>query len=181
MKKDDDFARALSKAKSDLPAAIAERDEWNAKIAQLKQTIRVLGELCNEDPEEIEQWIGVDEGGRPSGITAAVRTALQWAKVANETPLSIPELRNLMTNRGFDFATQSNPIASLTTIVRRFRLNGDVEELTRGDGKKAYAWTRDVPIGTFTPERKPQRAHIPRGSFAEKFFAEDDAKKRKKE
>jgi hypothetical protein len=140
------FAKALSKAKSDLAAAVAERDDWNTKIAQLKQTIRVLGELCHEDPDEVEKWVSVGEASRPTGLTSGTRYAFQYAKLKNMAPLTVSEVKELMTRRGFDFGNQANPIASLTTIVRRLKLADEIEDFTRGDGKRAYAWKGESPL-----------------------------------
>lgn len=165
------YRRAFTQAQQELAQTIAERDERNAKIVQLKQTIRILGELLDEDPDQIEQLINIDEGGKPSGITNTVRATMQFAK-ANNYPeaLTVSDLKELMTGRGFDFTGQANPLASLTTVLRRLRQNGEVEELTRSDGKRAYVWKANIT-----------RAYVPRGSLAEKFFAEADAKKRKED
>jgi hypothetical protein len=153
----DSYKKALSDARIELTRTIAEREELDAKITQLRQTIRVLGDLCREDPDEIETWASVGELGRPSGITSAVRSALQYAKGANENPLTVPELRNLMANRGFDFTGQANPMASITTIVKRLRDAEEVDECTRGDGKRAYAWKADVVPQPLNPALKRRR------------------------
>lgn len=140
------FPKALSKAKSDLAAAIAERDDCNAKIVQLKQSIRILGELCHEDPDDVEKWVSVGEASAPTGLTSGTRYALQYAKLKNMKPLTVTDIKELMTKRGFDFGNQANPIASLTTIVRRLKLADEIEEFTRGDGKRAYAWKGESPL-----------------------------------
>ena len=148
----DSYRRAFTEAQTELARTIAERDERNARIAQLKQTIRVLGDLLEEDPDQIDAIVNADEGGKPSGITSAARSAFQFAK-ANNYPaaLTIANLKEVMTERGFDFSGQANAMASLTTVVRRLKENGEVDELTGSDGKRAYVWKADVPrfVGRF--------------------------------
>jgi hypothetical protein len=141
------YRRAFTEAQTELARTIAERDERNARIVQLKQTIRVLGDLLDQDPDQIEAVISADEGGKPSGITSATRAAFQYAKINNyPRAMTVADLKDLMTERGFDFSSQANPIASLTTIVRRLKDNDEVDELTSSDGKRAYAWKGEVVI-----------------------------------
>jgi hypothetical protein len=143
---DTSYRRAFAEALTELAHTIAERDERNARITQLKQSIRALGDLLEEDPDQIEQLINVDEGGKPSGITSAVRSTFLFAK-SNKYPVAMTaaDLKELMTQRGFDFSGQANALASLTTVVRRLKLSEEVEELTRSDGKRAYMWKAEVP------------------------------------
>jgi len=142
----DSYRRAFTEAQTELAKTIAERDEANARIAQLKQTIRVLGDLLEEDPDQIEKLITADEGGRPSGITSAARSAFLFAK-ANKYPLAltVANLKDLMTDRGFDFSGQASALASLTTVVRRLKDSDEVDELTSSDGKRAYVWKAEIP------------------------------------
>ena len=125
---DTSYRRAFAEALTELAHTIAERDERNARITQLKQSIRALGDLLEEDPDQIEQLINVDEGGKPSGITSAVRSTFLFAK-SNKYPvaMTVADLKELMTQRGFDFSGQANALASLTTVVRRLKLNEEVE------------------------------------------------------
>lgn len=144
----DSYMRAFTEAQIELAKTIAERDERNARIAQLKQTIRVLGELLEEDPDQIEQLVSADEGGKPSGITSAARAAFIYAKGSRPSApaLTVADLKELMIQRGFDFSAQANPLASLTTVVRRLKEQSEeVEELTRSDGKRAYVWKGNAP------------------------------------
>ena len=171
----DSYRRAFTEAQTELAKTIAERDERNARIAQLKQTIRVLGDLLEEDPDQVEGLISADEGGRPSGITSAARAAFVWAKDRKLPPaMTVADLKEVMTKRGFDFSGQANALASRTTVVRRLWTESEeVEELTRSDGKRAYVWKGEVPVslGRFrhhgdkivgrvdtvqTPELRPQ-------------------------
>jgi hypothetical protein len=140
------YRRAFTEAQTDLASAIAERDERNAKIIQLKQTIRVLGDLLEEDPDQIEQLISADEGGKPSGITSAARAAFIFIKGSKPSSpaITVADLKEVMTQRGFDFNAQANALASLTTVVRRLKEGEEVEELTRSDGKRAYVWKGHV-------------------------------------
>lgn len=142
----DSYQRAFTEAQTELAGIIAERDERNARIVQLKQTIRALGELLEEDPDQIEGLLNADEGGKPSGITSAARYAFLFTK-ANNYPaaMTVADLKEVMTQRGFDFSGQANPLASLTTVVRRLKESEEVEELTRSDGKRAYVWRGEVP------------------------------------
>jgi hypothetical protein len=148
----DSYRRAFTEAQTELATTIAERDERNARIAQLKQTIRVLGDLLEEDPDQIEQLVSADEGGKPSGITSAARSAFIFGKADNyPLALTVANLKDLMIDRGFDFSGQANALASLTTVVRRLKESGEVEELTSSDGKRAYVWKGEVPksLGRF--------------------------------
>jgi hypothetical protein len=153
------YRRAFTEAQTELARAIAERDDRNARIAQLKQTIRVLGGLLEEDPDQIEELVNTDEGGRPSGITGAARSAFLFAKANNYAPMTVADLKEVMAEKGFDFSGQANPLASLTTVVRRLREGGEVNEFTRGDGKRVYTWNRDVPrpLGRFRMHGPPEK------------------------
>jgi len=141
------YKAAFSEAIRDLARAVADRDEIDTRIQQLKDSIRVLGNLAEEDTDAIEKRIGeIDVSVRSAGMTDAVRLAFQTAKANNRDPLTVPELQAAMTQLGFDFGAQLNAPASLSTIARRLLDNGELEAFTRGDGKRAYAWKGESPI-----------------------------------
>jgi len=142
------YELSLKQARSHLASALAQREELDRKIDQLRKLIRLTGELNGEDLEQIEEWVA-DEGIRRMGITEATRAAL---RENSDKLLTVAELREYMAAHGFDFSGQVSPLASLTTVVKRLFAKKEVAEITREDRKRAYRWIVDDPP-------TPQRSH----------------------
>ncbi|MGB8061235.1 MAG: hypothetical protein WCF26_05020 [Candidatus Sulfotelmatobacter sp.] len=126
------YKKALSDAKAELLSLIQKRDETETRIAQLRQTIRALAEICEESPKEIELWMTRNASGRPSGLTDAIR----WVVRTSDKPLSPTEIRDELARRGFDLHGYQNPLASIHTVITRLGLKLEIDYVP----KVGYRW-----------------------------------------
>lgn len=100
--------------------------ETKAEIAHLEEMETHLRRLAGNS------W-GEDISGL--GMTEAIRTLLRNAK----TPLTAPELRKELVDKGFDLGGLSSPMASIYKILGRIVENSDFERNKNEQGQIVWA------------------------------------------
>ena len=113
----DEYRRALDAAIREYEKAISERAQLDARISQLQHSIAALTRLCGFEPTV------------SFGLTDACRLVLR----NSPQPLTAIEIRDRLTSIGLDMQKYSNPLASIHTILRRMRDNGEIVERERED------------------------------------------------
>jgi len=145
-----------------------ERAAIQRKMEEKESALRSILKL--HDDEEVEAYLEQLEWNvHPEGFTDAVRRILRGNHAQALTPTDVKER---LPQIGFTLEGYTNPLASIHTILKRLAKTQDVKAVVGRDGSARYQWVGPTPV--------IPRAFVPRGSFAEKFFAEEDAKKRKK-
>lgn len=128
------YKAALKQAKKELENAVdglgemvKQQDAQERRIVELRQTVSALSRLCGEQYEEADAL----------GLTDAIRLALRTAGV-EMMPNSI---KGRMESMGFDTSKYGNVLASVHTVLRRLKDQGQVEEVpVKGTDKVAYRW-----------------------------------------
>jgi hypothetical protein len=137
-----DYRRALEAAIKEYEGLKAQRDAVETRLAQLRQIISTLSQLCDlpaapEAPPEL-------------GLTAAVRSVLR-ASMAGLTPVDV---RDRLGSFGIDPAAYSNPLASIHVVLKRLTAAGELWSYRTPDGKQTYVWKRAaVPYAVHDPEQ----------------------------
>ena len=85
---------------------------------------------------------GPGVGSHQTGLTNACRMALLQAG----TPLRAHQVRDKLRFQGFSLESHRDPVASVTTILRRLGQYGEAKPVTLPDGKRAWVWVaEDTP------------------------------------
>jgi hypothetical protein len=121
-----------------------ERDWLDTKILKLREGVLGLGSLCGktqttilrDNPELFPNLIDPDVG-----LTDAVRQVLKESHKHFLTPVRIGEKLKTI---GYDVSNQKNLLASLHTILKRLKKQGEAMTGTR-DGKTVYKWKGPPP------------------------------------
>jgi hypothetical protein len=144
-----------------------ERAAMRRKMEQKEAALRSILSLHDED--EVQPYLEqLELNIHSEGFTDAVRRVLR----TTEDGLAATDVRDKLPDAGFSLDGYTNPLASIHTILKRLAKTPDVESATGKDGVVRYRWAH--------PRSRVTRAYVPRGSLVEQFFAEADAKKRKK-
>jgi hypothetical protein len=128
------YKAALKQAKKELEIAVEElgdllkkENEAEHRIVELRQTVAVLSKLCGEPYEDADAL----------GLTDAVRLALKTAAVE----MYPNGVKGRMESMGFNTSSYGNIMASIHTILKRLKEQGQVEEVRMpGSDKPAYRW-----------------------------------------
>lgn len=147
----DTYESAFGKAINELTVAMearekleTEREAIDRKIVKLREGVIGLGTLCGYNRaavianfrELFPNLIDPDVG-----ITDVVRKVLSVEKNYYLTPVQIKEK---LAASGYDISNQKNILASLHTILKRLKAQGQVVTGTR-DGKTVYKWKPGAP------------------------------------
>jgi|SRR5579863_6024135 len=128
------YKAALKQAKKELDAAVEElgdlvkkQEDAERRIVELRQTVAALSRLCGEPYEEADAL----------GLTDAVRLALKTVAVE----IYPNGIRARMESMGFNTSSYGNIMASIHTILKRLKEQGQAEEVRMpGSDKPAYRW-----------------------------------------
>lgn len=132
---------ALEAAKKELRNLVQQRQEIDGRIATVQADILQLGPLCG---------IEVSDPILELGLTDAIRYLLSRSR-----PLTPVEIKDALTKINFPLP-ESNPLASIHTIVRRLEKAKEVRPLASGNpGGIAFRW-----ISKQTPPAPPVEGWI---------------------
>jgi hypothetical protein len=149
-----DFSQLLTNSLHEYGTLSKERDKIDAKLLKLRHFIYVTADMLPEDQRSIYQAELAEMAYQVGNLTDSVRETLKLATQRNSY-LTATEVRDHLKNAGFDFSQYtSNPLASVNTVLRRFKPN-EVETSMR-DGVTAYRWVVRFPGSG--AEQVPRRA-----------------------
>src|SRR5260370_19774467 len=143
----DSYKMAFRDLKEDILRVLKQRKEHedglraaDAELRKLSDSVKAIGALSHADAEEIEAWSNFDPSSQP-GLTDAVLWALFACKAGD--PVTAKEIRDTIISRKIgELDKYKNPLASIYTVLGRLIENEDVDELTRGDDKRAFSITQ---------------------------------------
>lgn len=130
---DEDYRSALNAAVAEYERLGAERQQIDARLSHLAETISTLSRL-----------VGL-RTTMPFGLTDAVRLVYRNAGI----PLSPTEARDRLRAIGFDLSEYSSEMAAIHTVLRRLHEARELRAMAT-PGKQLYAWqppARSVAIG----------------------------------
>jgi hypothetical protein len=133
----EEVARA---ARHELDALLRQRSELMKRIGTVKQTLAGLTKLfgCSEPADTLSEPNG-NQGRQivhQTGLTDACRTALLEAT----GPLRAHQVRDRLRFQGFPLDNHRDPVATVTTILRRLWQYGEARSVVLPDGKKGWEW-----------------------------------------
>lgn len=113
----------LKAEQAKLDGMLADMESLQVRIAKQKRIIAALTELADSSEDSDPPT------GLVSGITDAIRTVF-WSAEKSEKSLKPTEIANRVKALGVP--PQMNMLASVHTIVRRLRANGEIEPTLDG-------------------------------------------------
>lgn len=140
----DNYKRAFGDVKADIHKLLRTRErheaslrEIDARLRRLAESARVLGRLSGADPEEIDALSNPTAASQP-GITEAVRRAMLI--LSDDPPPKVAvEIRDTIErNNLLDVERYENALAAIYTVLGRMVESGDVDQIPREDGKRAF-------------------------------------------
>jgi hypothetical protein len=121
------YKQAYEKAKQELVQNLQKRDQLDQKIRKLRQSLKALAELCNADPDEVDNLL-VKEGftlDSRMGFTDSIRRLFR----VHKEPLHPTEIRDHLLKAGIG-REQVNLLSSIHTVLRRMAEAGEIEKTT---------------------------------------------------
>lgn len=120
-----------------------ERDQIDAKLQRLRHFVYATVNMLPDAERNVYQAELAMLASRVGNLTDSVRETLKLAAQRNSF-LTATEVRDHLKNSNFDFSQYtSNPLASVNTVLRRFKPS-EVETSTR-DGVTTYRWVTRIP------------------------------------
>ena len=120
-----------------------ERDEIDARLMKLRQFIYVTMNMLPDEEKKAYESEFAAVASATGGLTDAIREVLKLA-TQRQQYFTAAHVRDHLVNAGFDFSRySSNPLASVSTILRRFK-DSEVQSITL-NGTSAYRWILRFP------------------------------------
>lgn len=135
MDKYEPYRNQIRIALRELVAKGEQKKEIDRDMANLSQLIRANANMLPD--EERKTFIAQADETEPAGFTGTIRRLLRDRR-EGFTPL---ELRGAMAESGIDLSAQSNPMASIHSVLKRLEASGDVESKPGPDNQTVYKWT----------------------------------------
>jgi hypothetical protein len=132
----ENYRRAYRTAADELEALLAQQDQIEERILSLRKTLNVLSTLCQQDgldTGDLDKKFASLEKAIESSLTDDIFQIISAARV----PLTTAEVRDELNKLGGSLAEQSNPLATISSILNRLHESGRVHETVK-NGKKAW-------------------------------------------
>jgi hypothetical protein len=132
-------AEVVRAARQELDVLMRQRAEIMKRIGAVKQTLVGLTSIfdCSALLQDLSGTsIGAGISSHQTGLTNACRMALLQAG----TPLRAHQVRDKLRFQGFSLESHRDPVASVTTILRRLGQYGEARPVMLPDGKRAWVW-----------------------------------------
>jgi len=129
------YEKALENARAEMTELLRKRAHLDSRLTQLKSTIDVLSSLVNEPPKlgaEISAEMLDD-----MGISEAIRRVLRESQVA----LTPNQIKNKLSDFGFDLAQYSNSGAVIYNTLKRLERQKEITPVNDSSGTIAYTVT----------------------------------------
>jgi hypothetical protein len=124
-----DYRKALHSARAEFDRLLQKRADLDSRIVRLKQTIAGLMGLC-EAADKTRRRLNnvVPLPPRFMRLTSAIRQILAESAV----PMRPPDLRDALTNRGFNVTQYANKLAVIHNTLSRLERQGEVIQVSGG-------------------------------------------------
>src|ERR1700693_1673443 len=127
-----DYIAALKAAQSELQDIIRERARLDDRVNQLKKTIDALSALLKDNPALTDGFsnaygilVGVEGLAAPGTGDMGISDAIRHLLIESKAPLTPPEIRNYLAEKGFDFSAYANPLAVIHNTLKRLNKQGE--------------------------------------------------------
>src|SRR5271165_2505377 len=134
------YRNQINECMAEIARLAQEKQGLDRRIGRLQQIVRANADMLF-DAEKESVLLALDDALPPTGFTQAIRFELRRAGQRGLTP---KEMRAVLSNRGVDLRSQSNPLASIHTVIKRLVAAGEADLQTRaareGKAASAYCW-----------------------------------------
>jgi hypothetical protein len=121
-------------------AHIAEAGRLQDEMNAMRADIEALTAVWNRTPSRGKEMVETKPLASVKGFTVAIEYVLK----ALGTKMSPPEIRDKMTEWGYDTGKYTtNLVASIHSVLRRLVAKGSIQEITDGEKRKSYQWIKD--------------------------------------
>ena len=133
-------------AQQELDVLMRQRTELMKRIGAVKQTLVGLSELfdCSSITLDLNGFGSEVSGSHLTGLTNACRMALLQAG----TPLRPHQVRDRLRFQGLSLENHRDPVATVTTVLRRLGQYGEARPVMLPNGKRAWEWVGSVHNNT---------------------------------
>jgi hypothetical protein len=118
MDKYEPYRTQIRTALRELVAKGEQRTEIDREMANLRQLIRANANMLPDGERKV--FISEMDEAEPAGFTDTIRRLFQSSK----NGLTPVELRDALVASGMDFSSQSNPMASIHSVLKRLEKSG---------------------------------------------------------
>ena len=147
------YRHVIDEAIEETDALSRKRNEIDARLLCLRQLIYAALNMLPESDRSLYQAELTAMASQLGNLTDSVREALKLA-TQRDSSWTAAEVRDYLKNSGFDFSQySSNPLASISTVLKRFK-PGEVEGGSR-DGVATFRWANPFPDRTGKGRNKP--------------------------
>src|SRR5215471_11546252 len=124
-----DYRKALHSARAEFDRLLQKRADLDSRIVRLKQTIAGLMGLC-EVPDKTRRPLNhtIPLPPRFMTLTSAVLQVLP----ASAVPMRPPDLRDGLSNHGFNVGQYDNKLAVIHNSLSRLERQGEVIQVSSG-------------------------------------------------
>src|SRR5271165_4630297 len=134
------YRNQINDCMAEIAQLVQEKQSLDRRIGKLQQIVIANADMLS-DAEKESVLLALDDALPPTGFTQAIRFELRRAGQRGLTP---KEMRAALINRGIDLHSQSNPLASIHTVLKRLVAAGEAGLQTRAahEGKQdsVYCW-----------------------------------------
>jgi len=122
----------------ELDALMQQRAELVKRIGAVKQTLIGLTSIfdCSVEIDHPELLTPLGAGSQVTGLTDACRRVLMQA----DAPLLPHQVRDRLRFEGLSLESHRDPVATVTTVLRRLGQYGEARAVTSPKGKRAWQW-----------------------------------------
>ena len=139
----ENYRKAYKTAADELENLLAQQEQTEERILALRKTLNVLSTLCQQaglNTDDLDKRYARLEKTIESSLTDDI---CRIVSAAHE-PLTTGEVREELNKLGESLAEQSNPLATISSILNRLAESDRVHETVK-NGKKA--WERMSRMG----------------------------------
>ena len=139
------YSDLLDQTISDLEDRIRWRDQLNAEIVKLSNTVRIVSEIVQENEGRTRRLHALLDWADITGpsLVGTVRVLL---RDAGERGMTAIEMRDALQTSGFDSSVMTNLLASVHTTLKRLLVRREASYGNDRDGKRVYAWARSCYV-----------------------------------
>jgi hypothetical protein len=134
------YRNQINECMAEIANLALEKQSLDRRIGKLQQIVRANADMLS-DAERESVLLALDDAVLPTGFTQAIRFELRRAGQRGLTP---KEMRAALIHRSVDLHSQSNPLASIHTVLKRLLAAGEADLQTRaapkGKEESVYCW-----------------------------------------
>lgn len=119
------YKEALDRARLELANALAQRDNWNLKIVRMQGLVKALSTRVAERKIAEESEV---EANRYVNLMQAIEAIINQGN----GPMAPLQVREALTNHGYDLSCYANPMAMVHQTLRRLSEQGKIRAFPNG-------------------------------------------------